>query len=198
MAPLLRVKARWGGFQGSPGYSVFHFRDFSDETFTTEQATGVAALTRDFFQNVSLVLPSTVNVAVQSDVEMIDHETGDLLDVLTAATPDLVNGAAPAGPFAAPTGAVVTWRTSTVKNNRRMRGRTFLVPLAGSAFEVNGTLLGTTVDRLNTAAATFRANTTFPQLGVYARPPVGGTGLFAPVTGHSVPDMAAILSSRRD
>lgn len=200
MTTVLRVKARWGGFTGAPGFSVFHFRDFSQESFTNADATNAASRVRTFFEAVAPWMPTGVTVQVEQDTEVIGIDSGQMEGIMTAGPQQLVSGTANAAAgYAAAAGAVVTWRTSTVKNGRRMRGRTFLVPLSSSAFESNGTLQQGTINSILGAAPQLRESATGPELGVYARPPQGGgTGLFAPVSSYSVPDMGAILRSRRD
>jgi len=94
----------------------------------------------------------------------------------------------------------VNWRTNQIRNGRRVRGRSFLVPLAGSAFEGNGTLSASTLTSLKSAADTLRTAAGTTQLGVYARPTTKDAtdGLWAQVTANTVPDMGAVLRSRRD
>lgn len=200
MANILRVKARWSGFTGAPGYSIFHFRDFTSEGFTPDEAAGAAARVRAFFSAASPYLPNTVGVTVEGEAEVIDIDSGEMVDVVAAGTHAIVNGSAGPGiGYAAPVGAVVSWRTNTVRNGRRMRGRTFLVPLSVAAYEQNGTLVAGAVTALNTAATGLRDNSIGLDLCIYGRPPkLVGAGTYGPVIGHTVPDMAAVLSSRRD
>lgn len=201
MTQVLRIKARWAGFQGAPGFSVFHFRDFDQAGFTPEQATQAAANVRAFFDGIKLYIPNTITIQVESDAEVVDIDSGQMTDLLSADAQAVVTGTAAAGvPFAGPAGAVVTWRTNTIRNGRRMRGRTFLVPLSTAAYEANGTLLAACLTALNAAATALRQTAVGPDFVVYGRPPAGGVGAgtFGPVTAHSVPDMVAILSSRRD
>lgn len=202
MAEILRVKARWSGFVGGPGYSVFHFKEFeAGGTQTLADAQGAVDKTRAFFNALSLYLPNVVTIQVMSDVDVIEETTNTMTNVLTPTAPASVTGTAGATvKYSAATGAVVTWRTSVVKRGRRIRGRTFLVPFASNAFDVDGTLVSTTITALNTAATNLRDGAGSGDLGVYARPSaVGATdGEWAAVTGHSIPDMGAVLRSRRD
>jgi hypothetical protein len=201
MPNVLRVKAQWTGFTGSPGYSVFHFRDFDSDTPTDAQATAAMARVREWCANVSQFVPAVVSLQVQSDVDVIEDTTGQLVTVLSG-TPVLAvtGGASASAGFATAVGAVITWRTGTVRNGRRVRGRTFIVPLSSAAFETNGTLSSAALTAFNTAATNLRNPTGTPDLGVYARPsgPAATDGSWAVVTGHSVPDMGAVLRSRRN
>lgn len=201
MAPILRVKARWSGFQGSPGYSIFHFKDFAAETYVQTDATAVVNKTRAFFLAVAGLLPAVVSVDVQTDVELIDHDSGDLIDVLNAnPVATVTGGASGTAPYAAASGAVVSWRTTQVRNGRRIRGRTFLVPLSSAAFESNGTLTSGALTSLGIAGQGMITPGDGPDFGVYARPPAGGVGAgeFAQAMGFTAPDIGAVLRSRRD
>jgi hypothetical protein len=201
MPNILRIKARWQGFVGSPGFSIFHFRDFSSEGFTADEAAGAAARVRGFFSAQMAYLPDGVNIQVEAEGEVIDVASGQLVDTVSAGVHEVVNGGAGFGTtFSAPSGAVVTWRTATIRNGRRMRGRTFVVPLANGAYQADGTLNNGIIAALNDGATSLRDNSLGLDFCVYGRPPAGGVGAgtYGPVSGHSVPDRVAILSSRRD
>lgn len=201
MPNILRVKARWQGFVGSPGYSIFHFRDFDSEGFTAEQASGAAARVRSFFAAQIAYLPDGVNIQVESEAEVLSVDSGQLVDTVSTGVHAIVNGGAGFGTtFSAPSGAVVTWRTAQIRNNRRMRGRTFVVPLSNGAYQADGTLNNGIIQALNDGALALRDNAVGLDFCVYGRPPKGTNtgGAYGPVMGHSVPDRVAILSSRRD
>jgi hypothetical protein len=77
-------------------------------------------------------------------------------------------------------------------NGRQIRGKTFVVPIISSAYFSDGTLDGATVTGLLGPANTFLATT--PHLAIYSR----RASASATVTSAAVPDMAAVLRSRRD
>jgi hypothetical protein len=106
---------------------------------------------------------------------------------------------------------VINWKTAGVRAGRRVRGRSFLVPLLSQTFDVNGTATSAALTTVNGAAGPLYAGTEGDiRLGVWARPtaikdvngnPTGEyneDGVWHPATAHSVPDMAAVLRSRRD
>lgn len=202
MAGILRVTARWSGAIGLPGYSVFHFRDFTAGGEPTQaQADASVAKVRAFFAACASQIPNVVSIQVLGDVPVIEETTNKMSAAFGVATPAVVQGSIGAAvEYAAPVGAVVTWRTGVVKRNRLIRGRTFLVPLGRSAFATNGTLSDAALTQFNTAAAALRDQAGDGDLGVYARPSaVGATdGSWAAVTSHSIPDMGAVMRSRRD
>jgi len=201
MASIIRVKAKWSGFSGAPGYSVFHFRDFSAGEPTNADATAATARLKTFFEAWKILVPTGASIQIESDVEVIEETTGQLTTVLAATPVAVVSGAASAAAtFASAVGAVVTWRTPGIRNGRRIRGRTFLVPLSSTAFQNDGTLASSTVGTVGSAAAALIDSAGTPDLGVYARPtgPGATDGIWYAVTSYSIPDMGAVLRSRRD
>lgn len=201
MASLLRVKARWSGFQGSPGFSVFHFGNFAGAEPTMSEATVANSKVREFFQTMQFNLPTGVIIQVEPDVEVIESTDGKLVSVLSGGSPLPVTGGATASaPYAVAVGGVVTWRTSGIRKGRRVRGRTFLVPLSSTAFQNDGTLSAGFLSSVGNGALGLRDQATSPDLGVYARPTAKGAtdGVWHPVVTHSIPDMGAVLRSRRD
>lgn len=204
MTTLLRVKSRWTGFSGAPGYTVMHFRDFDgaggpggdpDNT----QASAAIDRVRAFFASIAGLYPSAVVVTVEPEVDVIEHTTGQLVNSLPGKQTAPVPGTTAAN-FSAPVGAVINWGTGTIRNGRRLRGRTFLVPLSNTAFDTTGTLSDAARSTLSTSAAALAANTGTPDLFVYGRPTAKGAsdGVLGVVTSSSVPDMGAVLRSRRD
>lgn len=200
---LLRVKMRWSGINGGIGYSVFHFEDFGAETdgwnpSATDAATVVAKVDT-FAQGILGVLPAGVTLQVMGDVDEITETTGALVDLHSVTAPAARTPSHSAGPYSAPTGAVISWRTGVVHRGRRIRGRTFLVPCIGAAFENNGTLTSTAIGTITTAANALMNATGAGDLAVYARPSAPGAadGMAGVVSGFSIPDMGAVLRSRR-
>lgn len=201
MSRMMRIKVRWSGYQGGPGYNVLHFAKFGDDTFTATEATNCAVKARAFYDAIKAYLPNAVKIDVMPDVDIITDSDGKLYDTLTATPGATVTGTAGAGAqFAAAAGMVVNWRTTQVRNGRRIRGKSFIVPLANTGFAVDGTLDTGLVTAANTAATTLRTAGTDPALVVFARPsgPGATDGSNAIVTAHNIPDMSAVLRSRRD
>jgi hypothetical protein len=141
-----------------------------------------------------------VNLACEADVEQVESTTGELQTVYTATPANAASGTGGTAHYAAAVGAVITWRTGGIRNNRRVRGRTFLVPLYNTVFAADGSLASTTITTLGTAAAALSSSSGSPDLGVWARPTAPGAsdGEWHVVTSHSIPDMGAVLRSRRD
>jgi len=190
----MRITYRWGGFTGAPGYSNFHFeQDF--HTGAEWDDTNVAI--RAMFQAAVGLFPTGLTITPPTSADLFNTETGELQSTVPLAAPAVVAGSG-SSIFAGPAGAVLTWNTGTVAAGRRVRGRTFLVPLSTAAYQSDGSLLPATVTTLQSAAATLVNNTGGNPFVVWKRPVGGAGGLNAPVTSYTVPDLVAVLKSRRD
>lgn len=204
MAPIYRVKMNWTGFPGAPGLSVFHFRDFDTEPGAGLSEAGAQAATArvdTFITAVVPYLPQGVMLRSDTEVEVIEETTGQLEDTYSVTPAAAKTGAmSTANGFSAPSGAVINWRTQGVRNGRRIRGRTFLVPLGSGSYQADGTLSTAAVAGLAAAANALVESSGSPDLGVYARPsgPGASDGNWVVASSATVPDMAAVLRSRRD
>lgn len=204
MTELIRVQAEWRGFSGAPGYSVMHFRDFGSNTggggaVTTEGATAAYDRMQSFFTRIRTILPSVVSIQVDPEVSVVEDTNGEMVNSFTARELVPVQGE-DAGPFVSASGGVVNWRTGGFRRGRRVRGRTFVIPLGGSVQDTDGGITDAARGVLLTAAATLTDAAGSPDLMVYARPSTKGAtdGAAFVVTGATVPNKLAVLRSRRD
>lgn len=191
---ISRVSVRWAGFPGAPGYSNFHFQGSG----TAADVQAEADLVDAFMDAARALMPSSVTVEVQSTIEILDDATGELTGYVTLEEPYEPRGGAGGSTFSGPTGAVVNWLTNAVINGRRVRGRTFLVPLGTGAYQADGTLTPAALTTLNSAASILSGAGFTSGFGILTRPAGGGPIGFSEVVGHRVPDLAAVLRSRRD
>lgn len=191
---ITRITAQWSGFRGAPGYSNFYFDgEFVDSAGA--EAAGVAI--HAFFDDFRISLPVGLSIAIQPTADVIDEASGQILSVVDFTPPATVSGSGTGG-YSSATGAVVNWNTNDYVRGRRVRGRTFLVPLAGGAFDTNGdlstgvlTAIRDSADGLITAALT-------QPMCVWSRPQNGAGGSSHVVSSATVPDLGAVLRSRRD
>jgi hypothetical protein len=202
MSGMLKVTTKWTGFSGAPGYTNFYFRDFTaNNEPTSAQATAAVARVQTFWSNMAAKFPPPVRLAIQGDVQVIEDTDGKLKDIFTVTPPaDIVGGSATAE-YSSPTGMVIHWRTGGVRNGRRVRGRTFLVPCANNMYQSDGSIATASLaSAVSTAQALADSTTGSPDLGVWARPTAPGAtdGAWWLVTGVTVPDLAAVLRSRRN
>ena len=191
MAEIIKLTAKWDGFPGAPGYSNFYFLK-TGLTNVQAAADGV----RTFFDAIKAYIPSGVVIQVQSEVTTYVAETGALVSLDAVGTiPAPVNGAS-AGAFSGVSGVVINWLTTQSMGTRLLRGKTFLVPLGNGAYEANGTIATAALTTIKGAAENLRL-VPGADLAVWHRPKAGAGGLAVKVVGTRIPDMAAILRSRR-
>ena len=187
----------WSGFSGAPGYTNFHFE--GSDTPTQTQLDETAAKVRTFFQAFVTYLPTPLTITYPSEIEQFQTENGVLSQTWPIAPPANTVGTG-VGQYSSAAGACINWTTNTIVNGRRIRGRTFMVPLLpANAFQSDGTLAVAAVVAFNSAATGFRNNETGLPFVIWHRPSLGGVdGDAGPVTASSVSDMTAVLRSRRD
>lgn len=189
-----RVTAQWSGFPGAPGYSNFYF---AGDGTTEGDAQASAARVRTFFDAITNRLPTGVSIQVEPEVASIDEASGNMTGIV-AIDPVLPVSGVGTGGFSGPSGAVVNWLTTEFINGRMVRGRTFLVPLAASSYEDDGTLTTNALTGLRTAATALIGDLSDAGLMVWRRPIGGAGGSANLVRSAQVPDLAAVLRSRRD
>lgn len=187
MANLQRIEVSLGGSAlVGPGVSIF---------YADEAATGVTAALKTFYSSISDELGQGLAVNYPSSGDIIDSGTGAIVGTWTD-TPQSPTGGNLSDAPVMGVGARVEWITGVVLNGRRVRGRTFIVPLAKSRFEGPGMLTSGCVSTLQSAASALVAAT---DLRIWSRPgpTPGAMGGSALVVSAAVPDQVSWLRSRR-
>jgi hypothetical protein len=191
MTDIARVRFSWTGFTGAPGVSTF----FADD------AAAVIGPLRAFFTSVAGYLPSSVHIDSPTDGDIIDDATGALTGTYSHAAGTTLIGTA-SDFYAGPVGACINWITGVVLDGHRVKGRTFLVPLTLDGYDSDGTLADAYRTGLQTAVGVLLADAA-GHLKIWHRPlhatlshgaRAGGS---ATVVAAQVPDLAAVLRSRR-
>jgi len=185
MATLQRVEVVWDGLAGLPGVSV-HYGVFGGSLVSD---------LKTFFTSISALFPAGLTWQVPNSGDTITDTSG----IITGAWTDVNGGtvsSAGSGIWAQGTGCMVRWDTATIVGHRRLKGRTFLCPLFGSAFQSDGTILNAYVTTMQTAAD---AVVTAGNMLIWHRPPKGtfAGGASGAVVGATVPDKVTSLRSRR-
>lgn len=194
MAQLDRLTVSWTGFAGSPGYSVLHHYSSGDPQNGTIFYNAVQTMFATFVS----YMPDDVKITVEPEMQVIESTTGELVDVFNVEVPGAVLTGIQPGAYSAPSGAVINWSTATIRNGRRLRGRTFLVPLSGAEYSASGQLSDITRGNLQGAVDEF-ATGTVTSPSIFGRPTqIGNDGVYGPITGGRVSSMVAVLKSRRD
>jgi hypothetical protein len=147
------------------------------------------------------ILNSSTGLSIPNSGDVIEDTTGSLTGEWTSTGGGQTTGTAAFNP-AAGVGACVTWNTGGIVTGasgkgRRLRGRTFIVPLATVAYDSDGSLTSSALQTLNDFGNGMLAS---GPLAVWHRPTTkgGSNGNSYGVTSFKVRDKVAFLSSRRD
>lgn len=189
MAIYTQLTAIWSGAPGLPGYTRLKFLGGLDATSALAAATRMRA----FFESIKALLPQAVSVQVQGVATLHDID-GVLESEVAFAAPAVVQGTSVSG-YSAASGAVIGWNTGGINAGRRVRGRTYIVPLSAGTLQNDGTLATVALASLDSAAAALWAGS--PSLCIVAGLGTASTSVDA-VVSHTIHDRVAILRSRRD
>jgi len=190
MAVIYQVRTVLSGFVGAPGYNQMYFFGGDPDAGDADLAVGHVC---DFWEAVGQAMPQITSWSVQPDVDVLNPASGALIEIL-ATTPTAQVAHGPSGNYAGGVGACATWLTAAVHGSKQLKGRTFIVPMAGAAYDSDGTLGSGTLASLRAAATTLAAVANF---GVWGRPISGAGGAWSAATGGTVRDQVSYLSSRR-
>lgn len=179
----------WTTPGGGTGFSVLHF-DIATSGATAQIAANHC---RTFYDAIKSVIPNDVTFSFPSEWRDLD-DAGNLLQIRPITPPASVVGTVATG-FSRAAGARIDWATGAVVGGRLLRGRTYIVPIGASSFDIDGLLGSATILQLKTAAdALISNNAVGLPLKVWSRKHVQSVS----VTGSSVPTKGAILRGRRD
>lgn len=188
MPNIARIRVTLSGLQGLPGVSTFYALD---------PVTAVPAL-RTFWAAVALKMPIAIRIQVEATGDLIDESTGKAVGSWSTTGVAVVSGGV-SGAYAAPVGYAINWLTGVFIEGRKVRGRSFLVPIIGSSFESDGTPVFAHADGMRAAGDTM-IGTVPANFLVYHRETAEGAadGTGVAMTSSVVNDKAAVLRSRRD
>lgn len=171
-------------------------------SWTDSTASVAANSVRDFWQSLQGGIPESVTLQVQREVDTYDEVTGELNGATAAPALPLATQGSGAGAYAGGVGMKIIWRTSVIREGRRVRGATYVVPATAGNFDDTGTLTPAAVTTYTSAALAFLDDLSSESLAlmVWSRPETvpGTDGALAAVTGAQVLDKSAVLRSRRD
>lgn len=187
MANIANIKVVWSGIAGMPGYTNFYA-----DAGATLPLTAIA----NWFDAFKTSVPQGLSWLIPSSGDTFNDATGVLNGSWSQGSPTTVTSTAVGAVWSGGSGCVVNWTTGGIANGRRVRGKTFLVPLITSNYD-NGSLTSSFISGANTATSTF-VSAAGSDLRVWHRPVGGSGGSSHAITGFSIPDLAAVLRSRRD
>lgn len=199
---VLRYTMVWQGFSGAPGYTSLHFITAEGqppgEAPPQADMDAIGPKVKTFFTAINNYLPGGVTISYPGTLDELDTATGELLDTHNVPVQTVTSGGG-SGSYSAAVGACVSWHATGIVNGRRLRGRTFLVPLTVAAFATDGTLSDTARTAIQSAATALGDSTSGLDLCVWHRPTAAGNdGAAGTVVAATVKDKTAVLRSRRD
>lgn len=202
MAALQRQRVEWNGLRGGAGVSTFFF---------TDAAAHQAAL-HALYVTMSDFIGGGPVFRIEPGGDTIESTTGALTGAWTGTvTGDIPTGTG--GSYAPPSGFMVRWDTGGITGGRRLKGRTFFVPILTGSINGTGGIVVPDRIRMQNAVTTFVAAVP-ANLKVFQRPRLArpaftdGSGKlhkaitarvggFDAVTDGIVPDEIVVLRSRR-
>lgn len=182
MVNLHVIRVPWTGINGMPGVSTF---------VTEASVTSFLPKLTTFFGAIANYVPSGITWSVPSSGVDIDSDTGLAVASWIGPAQTPVTSSATGG-YAGPGGAVIQYDTGVFIEGRRLRGKTFVVPINGSNLASNGQLSTACQTALTNAATTMATGAA--SLSIYSRvhKQVG-----AVTTAKCLP-LVAVLRTRRD
>lgn len=201
---FLALRATWSG--AAIGAGVTTLSVGTGSSWTASQVDSARSSLSTFFSGIQGYLPDDVTIQIPATQQLVDELDGQIAGELTGTTSIASRVGTAAGEFANGVGASIQWNTDLFVAGRRVRGRTFLVPLTLGIFDVDGTLDTAFISALNTAATGLRTNLSSVNGGlqVWSRPRAATESLPAragslhPVVSSTVADKASWLRTRRD
>lgn len=184
------MTTRWSGFPGSPGYSNFYVLEDGN---AGNSAQTLSEALEDFWLTVNGYLPTDVTVLVLPTWDQINEVTGLIELQGSVTTPATGVSGNNAGSYAGNVGALVEWQTAEFVAGKRLKGRTYLVPMMG-IFDTDGTMSTASVSAIADACTALIAADVVSV--VWHRPINGAGGSHGVITGATVRDRAAVLRSR--
>lgn len=197
------VRTEWSGTSGGPGLTQMAILGAAGGDWNPSGAQNAVNAVRSFWDSLKSFLPDEVKLQVMPIVDVYDRVTGDLVDSNVAATAPLsVQGTATGG-YAGGAGLKVSWNTNQIRQGRRVRGSTFIVPVANTAFSLTGNIAAGAQTTVTTSAQALIAalNSGATPLGVWSRPGPPSkprAGFATEVLTGTCSSKTALMRGRRD
>lgn len=194
-----RVALRWDA--GSPGVNTYYWTAGVPSPLDwTNSADQIHDELAQAYRNMSGYINELVSWAVEDTFDIIDVESGQIVDQKTLSgttNAGTGTGTGKSGPRFVQ--AFVGFRTDLFRNGKRLRGGVYIGPLGGDTTLPTGAFGQGDIDTFEDAFYAV-TNGPGPRLGVYHRPQKGQTsgGYYADVVSVKCKRTPAVLRSRRD
>jgi len=200
------VRTHWSGTSGGPGITQIALLGAAGGIWNPGGEQAAVNAMRAYWDSLKAYLPNELSLTVSPVVDWYDRETGELQGSNVAATPPVVVVGASSAAYVGGAGLKVTWETGQVRDGRRVRGATYIVPIEGACFNTTGTVATTVRAVINTSSANLLTALTAGgvSMGVWSRfrpakdelPERAGAAF--QVTTGICSSKSAILRGRRD
>jgi hypothetical protein len=148
-----------------------------------------------FWTSLATKMAGQCTIRVPNVADVLDEATGEMLSSTVQGSPATLTGGG-TGAYVGGVGAAITWDTAGIVAGRRVRGRTFVVPLGAGSGDTDGTISTAVVTALSTAATALITDAG-SDLVVWSRPRAALPGTVHPVVAARVSDRTAWLQSRK-
>lgn len=197
------VRTYWDGTSGGPGLTQFALEGAAGGEWNPGGTNGAVSAVRVFWDSLKALLPDELRLTVSPIIDDYNSITGKLVGSYVASTTPTVVAGTSATSYAAGAGAKITWNTNQISNGRRVRGSTFLVPLAAANYTITGTISAAAIATINNSAGNLISGlaTASTPLAVWSRPikePNARAGFDTQVVSGTCGSKTAILRGRRD
>lgn len=190
--PTIRVPINlvWTSASGSPGTNTWHAR-LEDDPLAPDDLEVLTEILHDFYTAIAEFYPNTVLISWGGEGLGVGDDEGTIFE-----SPGWSVAGTSAVAYLPPANCMlINWRTSG--GGRSGKGKTFIGPGNVGLIEANGTPSEGARTALSDAAADLIESSDSAlngALGVYSRK----TNVFRDFISAEVPNLFAILSSRRD
>lgn len=185
MTAIRKVIVHWNNTPAANAVNVWYALD-SGGNFIADLRT--------WYNSFGSYIPSGVTITIPNTGEVLDDATSAVLGAWSETATTTVTGTA-GGAYASGTGACFVWNTHVYLTRRQLRGKTFMVPLAGMV-DTDGSLSTGFVNAVTTST-----NTLFGAVGdslaVWHRPVGFEGGTARLMVDWTLHDRPAFLNSRR-
>jgi len=187
MTTLVRVRVALGGTAVTgPGVSTF---------YSAGAASVIQPALKAFYTSLLSAFPIGLTITVPTAGETIDDNTGAINGAWAAGSGGTLTGAG-AGNYPAGVGARIVWETAGITGGRRVRGSTYLVPLAGGSYDADGSIIAAGIVSFDAAASTL-VTALGGEMVILSRVTSSHSGTSHAVTSSRTPDKVSWLRSRR-
>jgi hypothetical protein len=189
-----RILTRWAGGPSAPGLTVMNV------DASALNAQNAVNAVRAFWSSFATAIPAAYTLTVDPTVELHDQATSNLTGTSTAATPPVSVAGTGASSWAAGVGGRMDWLTGSVVDGRRVRGRTFVIPLISTHYATDGTMQDASVTTFSGYGATLLSALTTassPMVIWTQHKPGSGFSAATAVTSCRFADQVSVLRGRR-